>query len=98
MSKLLSHQRAVTLVGAIALLAMATNQGVAQAPPGFSPMDKSNPATSKQDNNLKPHPVPPTVTAVDKLPLDKIKLPAGFRAEVFSSGHPGGRTIVFGDK
>ena len=43
-------------------------------------------------------PTPPTVTPVDKLPLDKIKLPAGFKAEVWSSGHPGGRTMVMGDK
>src|SRR6266545_1734905 len=54
----------------------------AQAPPGFSPLDKSNPAASKQDANLKPHPTPPIATAQDKLPVDKIKLPAGFKAEV----------------
>ena len=71
---------------------------LAQAPPGFSPIDKTNPAESKQDTNLKPHPTPPTATPVDKLPLDKIKLPAGFKAEVWSSGHPGARTMVMGDK
>jgi glucose/arabinose dehydrogenase len=38
------------------------------------------------------------VTPVEKLPLDKIKLPAGFKAEVWSHGHPGGRTMVMGDK
>ena len=67
-------------------------------PPGFSPMDQTKSATSKQDQNLKPHPTPPIATPVDKLPLDKIKLPAGFKAEVWSSGHPGGRTMVMGDK
>ena len=35
-------------------------------------------------------------TPVDKLPVDKIKLPAGFKAEVWSSGHPGARTMVHG--
>ena len=30
--------------------------------------------------------------------MEKIKLPAGFKAEVWSSGHPGARTMVQGDK
>jgi glucose/arabinose dehydrogenase len=67
-------------------------------PPGFSQMDKTNVGTSQQDQSLKPHPTPPIAMAVDKLPIDKIKLPAGFKAEVWSSGHPGGRTMVMGDK
>ena len=28
------------------------------------------------------------------VPLDKIKLPSGFKAELYSSGHPGARTMV----
>ncbi len=44
------------------------------------------------------HAIPPTVTPVDKIPVDKIKLPAGFKAEIWSSGHPGGRTMVMGPK
>ncbi|MBX9846455.1 MAG: PQQ-dependent sugar dehydrogenase [Xanthobacteraceae bacterium] len=79
-------------------LALAVQPAVGQAPPGFSPLDKSNPAASKQDANLKPHPTPPIPAAVDKLPLDKIKLPAGFKAELYSSGHPGARTMVMGNK
>jgi glucose/arabinose dehydrogenase len=67
-------------------------------PPGFSQMDKTNVGTSKQDQGLKPHPVSPIATPVDKIPVDKIKLPPGFKAEIWSSGHPGGRTMVMGDK
>ena len=89
-------RRGLLLAGAFAFLTVVALPASAQ--PGFSPLDKSNPSTSKQDNNLKPHPTPPTVTAVDKIPLDKIKLPPGFKAEIFSSGHPGGRTMVFGPK
>ncbi len=83
------------VAGTIALLASVA-PAAAQAPPGFSPLDATKPAQSKQDTNLKPHATPPTVTPADKLPLDKIKLPAGFKAEVFSSGHPGARTMVEG--
>src|SRR5689334_22811403 len=72
--------------------------GPASAQPGFSSMDKTKPAESKQDGNLKPHPTPPIAPSADKLPIDKIKLPAGFKVEVWSSGHAGARTMVMGDK
>ena len=70
----------------------------AQQPPGMSVLDRSRPEASNQDGNLKPHPTPPTVTPADKLPVDKLKLPAGFKAETWSSGHPGARTMVMGPK
>ncbi len=98
MPRLSTCKHALLAAATFGFLGASALPGATQAPPGFSPMDKSNPAASKQDNSLKPHPVPPTVTPVEKLPLDKIKLPPGFKAEVFSSGHPGGRTMVFGNK
>ena len=91
--------RAALLAGSIAgAFALTVAPAISQAPPGLSTLDKSDPAASKQDANLKPHATPPLVTPVDKLPLDKIKLPAGFKAEVWSSGHPGARTMVMGPK
>ena len=98
MSIVLSCQRNLLAAGALALLAATALPAAAQSPPGFSAMDKSNPSASKQDEGLKPHPTPPTVTPVEKLPLDKIKLPPGFKAEVWSSGHPGARSMVMGTK
>jgi glucose/arabinose dehydrogenase len=91
-----SIRRSLLLAGTFA--GLFAFSAAAQTPPGFSPLDKSNPSTSKQDTNLKPHPTPPIAAAVDKLPVDKIKLPAGFKAEVWSSGHPGARTMVMGPK
>jgi glucose/arabinose dehydrogenase len=93
------------LAGTIAGLC-AAGPGLAQQPPapppgpppGFSPIDVTKPAQSKQNTSLRPHATPPTVTAVDKLPVDKLKLPAGFKAEVWSHGHPGARTMVMGPK
>jgi glucose/arabinose dehydrogenase len=93
-----SCRSALLAAGAFALLCAAAAPGVAQAPPGFSPLDKSKPAASNQDVNLRPHATPPTVTPVEKIPLDKIKLPPGFRAEIWSHGHPGARTMVMGNK
>jgi len=85
-------------VAAASLALVVAAAGPASAQPGFSPLDKTKPAESKQDGNLKPHPTPPIAPSADKLPIDKIKLPAGFKAELWSSGHPGGRTMVMGDK
>jgi glucose/arabinose dehydrogenase len=97
MSLSLSCQRGLLLAVSLVFAFAGSFPALAQ-PPGFSPMDKSDPSASKQDTNLKPHPTPPTPTPADKLPVDKIKLPAGFKAEVWSSGHPGGRTMVQGTK
>jgi glucose/arabinose dehydrogenase len=98
MNSILRAKAALAALAAGTVLAFGLTAAVAQSPPGFSPIDRSNPTASKQDTNLKPHATPPTVTAVDKLPVDKLKLPAGFKAEVFSSGHPGARTMVMGPK
>jgi len=87
---------AVAAMLAIGLLAFDSTVALAQ--PGFSPLDRSNPGASGQDGNLRPHPTPPLATAADKLPLDKIKLPQGFKVEVWSSGHPAARTMVMGTK
>ena len=87
------------LLASLAGSALAVLPAMAQqAPPGFSPLDQSNPRASQQDVNLRPHATPPTVTAPDQVPVDKLKLPAGFKAEVFSHGHPGARTMVRGPK
>jgi glucose/arabinose dehydrogenase len=95
-------------VSAVALFALAAaalwaaaasaQQAAPSGPPGMSPLDKSNPAASKQDATLAPHRTPTTTTPLDKIPLDKLKLPPGFKAEVWSHGHPGARTMVRGDK
>ena len=91
-----SVARAVLAGTVVSAFAVVT--AMAQTPPGFSALDKSKPGSQKQDTNLRPHPTPPTAADAAKLPVDKIKLPAGFKAEVWSSGHPGARTMVQGPK
>jgi glucose/arabinose dehydrogenase len=83
--------------GTLALLAASAIPATAQ-PPGFSQLDQTKIDKSGQSRDLKGHPIPVTVTPLDKVPVDKIKLPANFKAEVWSHGHPGARTMVQGDK
>ena len=47
---------------------------------------------------LAPVAPPPFVTPADKLPLNKIKVPKGFKVEVYASGIKNARTLRMGDK
>jgi glucose/arabinose dehydrogenase len=92
---------ALTFVRRGAAAALVVGAALLVAPSAMaqmSPLDKSNPAGSGQDANLKPHATPSTVTPTEKIPLDKLRLPNGFKAEIWSQGHPGGRSMVRGDK
>ncbi len=48
-------------------------------------------------SKLAPHAGRLTATPASELPLDKLKLPPGFKAEVWATGVPGGRAMVRGD-
>ena len=85
-------------VAAVSLLSTATVTLAQRPSTQANPLDRSDMGRSKQDPNLKGHPVPPMVTALDKLPLDRIKLPAGFKVEAWAHGMPGARTIIQGPK
>jgi glucose/arabinose dehydrogenase len=88
------------LAVAVTAAAFALGGGAlnAQQRPGFSPIDKTDQAKSKQNPSLKGNPQPATATPLEKIPLDRIKLPAGFKAEIWSHGHAAGRTMVMGAK
>ena len=81
-----------TAAAGIALMVLPT--AAQQAPPIW----KQGMPPNMADSPLAPHPLPATAIALDKIPIDKLKLPSGFKAEVWSHGHPGGRTMVMGPK
>src|SRR5687768_1920646 len=89
----------VLAIGVVAAgLAFGTSMLNAQQRPGFSDIDKTEISKSKQNPNLKGNPQPPTATPLDKIPVGRAKLPAGFKAEIWSHGHAAGRTMVMGSK
>jgi len=47
---------------------------------------------------LAPVPAPPLAAAADKLPVDKLQAPKGFKVEVYASGMPNARSLALGDK
>ena len=95
-------QLCLAVPSAAAAVALGLTVAFAQQPSpppsgaATNPLDKSEQgkARSKQDANLKGHPTPPTVTPPERIPIDRIKLPASFKAEVWAHGLPGGRTMV----
>jgi glucose/arabinose dehydrogenase len=67
----------------------------AQQPP---PAWKQGQPASMADSKLAPHASPLTVTPVEKITLDKLKVPNGFKVEIWAHGMPGARMMVRGDK
>jgi glucose/arabinose dehydrogenase len=73
----------------------AAPQPAAALPPG-------SPLIGQPDNEgakkLAPVPGPPLAAALDKLPLDKLKVAKGFKLEVYAAGLANARTLKLGDK
>lgn len=65
-------------------------------PPG-SPMI-GRPADNEAAAKLAPVAPPPIAAALDKLPLAKLKVPAGFNIEVYAAGMANARSLAAGDK
>ena len=73
------------------------------APAAAQPLPPGSPMIGRPDNEaaqkLAPNAPPsPLATAADKLPLDKLKVPAGFNIEVYAAGMANARSLALGDK
>ena len=96
MKSLLSRHAQRALVAAVMASAFA-GSAFAQAAAEEPFWAKGRP---KGDVAMKMAPIPafPIPTAADKLPINKIKLPPGFKAEVWASGILDARSLRLGDK
>lgn len=85
--------------GTIAALLLPTwsHQASAQQKPPAPGWAQGRPA-EMENSPLAPHPSNLKVTPADKVPVDKIVLPAGFKAELWAHGIPGARMMARGDK
>jgi len=90
------------LVVAVALgLIYGVAPAAAQLPntPGATPPPPTpNMPTSEAATKLKGIAAPPFAAAPDKLPLAQLKLPKGFKIEVYANGIPDARSLRIGDK
>jgi glucose/arabinose dehydrogenase len=90
MRRTLLTSLAVVLGFGILLAALAD----AQAPP---PWKQGQPA-NMADSTLAPIPQPPAPKAAAEIPVDKIRVPAGFKVSLWASGLGNARVMEWGDK
>ena len=92
-------------VGAFACAAAAqqpANPPAAAAPAAATPLPPGSPLIGRPEGEaaakLAPVVAPPLPTAPDKVPLAKLKVPAGFNIEVYAAGMANARSLALGDK
>jgi len=81
-----------TLIAAALLAATA-----AYAQPKPPPAWQQGKPPAMADSKLAPLAGRNTETPASEIPINKIKLPKGFTAEIWSTGHPGGRAMARGE-
>lgn len=93
------------MLGAFTLSAAAQQPAAAPAAgaaPAAQPLPPGSPLIGRPDNEaaakLAPVVGPPIPAAPDKLPLAKLKVPAGFNVEVYAAGMANARSMALGDK
>jgi glucose/arabinose dehydrogenase len=91
------------VLGAVAALVLSACAQKA-APPATAPAAaapqpawKQGMPASMASSTLAPLAGKMTVTPADQIPINRIKLPPGFKVEVWATGLPGGRAMAMGD-
>ncbi|MGQ0651819.1 MAG: PQQ-dependent sugar dehydrogenase [Betaproteobacteria bacterium] len=84
---------AIALSVAAAFAASAYAQDKPKPPPAWH---QGKPA-AMGESKLAPHPGKMTETPASEIPISKLKLPRGFKAEIWASGLPGGRAMAVSD-
>lgn len=69
----------------------------AAAAPAPAPAWKQGMGPDMANSKLAPLPGKMTVTPASEIPIDKLKLPPGFKIEVWATGMPGARAMARGD-
>jgi len=70
---------------------------MAQTAPAPQPAWKQGMPANMSDSKLAPLAGRMTVTPAAEIPVQNIKLPPGFKAEVWATGMPGARAMALGD-
>ncbi len=93
-AKLSIRHTALAAALALSSLPVAHAQAPASAPP---PAWKQGMPANMANSPLAPLAGKMTVTPASEIPIDRIKLPPGFKVEVWATGLPGGRAMARGD-
>ncbi len=82
---------------ALAVTAAFTVSVQAQTKPAAPPIWKQGMPEKMKDSKLAPHAGKMTETPASDIPVSKLKLPRGFKAEIWATGLPGGRAMALSD-
>ena len=82
---------------ALAVAAAFAASAHAQDKPKPPPIWKQGMSEKMKDSKLAPHAGKMTETPAADIPVSKLKMPNGFKAEVWASGLPGGRAMALSD-
>ena len=89
-----------TLIAAAVAAAFTINaqaQDKAADKPAPPPAWKQGMTEKYKDSKLAPHPGKMTETLPSEIPVEKLKMPAGFKVELWATGLPGGRAMALSD-
>jgi glucose/arabinose dehydrogenase len=90
-------KRLIAKVATAAVAAAFAVPAIAQDKPAPPPAWKQGMPAKMKDSKLAPHAGKMTETPASDIPVSKLKVPAGFKVELWSSGHPGGRAMALSD-
>jgi len=88
----------VALLAGIIIGMGALSPLLAQQTPVPPALWKQGQPEALKDSTLAPVPQPPAPLAADKIPLNKIKVPPGFKVELYASGINNARAMTLGSK
>jgi glucose/arabinose dehydrogenase len=88
-----SMTRSWLSLGIVAALALPSLALAQQAPP---PAWAQGRPAGMESSTLAPNAPRLTVTPRDQVPINKLRLPSGFHAEIYASGMPGARMMALG--
>ena len=86
----------ISLASAL-VCALIANAAQAQAP-AAPPSWQQGRSGEQEKSSLHPFAINPTGKSAKELPVDKLKVPAGFKVEVWADGVPAARSMALGDK
>nr|WP_198034480.1 PQQ-dependent sugar dehydrogenase [Halomonas sp. 1513] len=94
----MTHSRLMPLTVAVTAASLLLGVGMSSAiADDHEPAWAQGRSSDMADSPLAPHATPLTVTAEEDIPLDHIRLPDGFSAEIWAHGMPGARMMARGD-
>jgi glucose/arabinose dehydrogenase len=82
---------------AVAVAAAFAASAAAQDKPKPPPVWHQGKPPAMADSKLAPHPGKMTETPASEIPVNKLKVPAGFKVDLWASGLPGGRAMALSD-